>query len=78
MADSIMLTARFQQVEGGWTQAQLQELPGVITTAATLDEAKELLVDALREYLLSLRSNDTTTDTCIGDRGQVEIVIRAA
>ncbi|MBA2450146.1 MAG: hypothetical protein H0V51_19190 [Chloroflexi bacterium] len=51
----ISLTAVYEPVENGWTQARIIELPGVITAAATGDEARELLLDALREYLLSLR-----------------------
>lgn len=50
----ISLTAVYEPVEHGWVQARIAELPAVITAAPTLAEAKELLVDALREYLLSL------------------------
>ena len=48
------LTAIYEPVENGWTQARIAELPAVITAGPTLEEAKELLLDALREYLLSL------------------------
>lgn len=48
------LTAVFEPVEGGWTQARFEELPEVVTAGETLDEARALLGDALREYLLSL------------------------
>jgi predicted RNase H-like HicB family nuclease len=54
MTSRISLTAVYEPVEGGWTQARIKELPGVITAAPSLEEAKELLTDALREYLLSL------------------------
>ena len=50
----ISLTAVYEPIDGGWTQARIEELPGVITAGATLEEAKDLLLDALREYLLSL------------------------
>lgn len=49
----LQLTPVYQQVENGWTQASLIELPGVITAAPSRDEAQEMLLDALREFLLS-------------------------
>ena len=58
MTSSFDLTAVFRPVEDGWIQAQLVEIPGVITAAPTLDEAKELLADALREYLLTVGDAD--------------------
>jgi predicted RNase H-like HicB family nuclease len=59
MAKRLSLTALFEPVEGGWTQARIVELPAVITAASTRDEARDMLLDALREYLLSLgRSNE--------------------
>jgi predicted RNase H-like HicB family nuclease len=54
----ISLTAVYEPVEGGWTQARIEELPAVITAAPTPEEATELLVDALSEYLLSLANSD--------------------
>jgi predicted RNase H-like HicB family nuclease len=50
----LQLTPTYEQVEGGWTQAGLVELPGVITAAPSREEAQEMLLDALREFLLSL------------------------
>jgi hypothetical protein len=35
-------------------QARIAEYPAVITAAPTREGAKELVLDALREYLLSL------------------------
>ena len=78
MTARIALTAVFETVEQGWVQARLAELPAVITAAPTLDAARELLADALREYLLSLAESPSTA------RGQngaahsepLEIVIR--
>lgn len=57
------LTPVFEQVEGGWIQAGLVELPGVITAAPTREEAQEMLLDALREFLLSLGGGAPATGT---------------
>jgi hypothetical protein len=48
----IPLTAVYEPVENGWIQARIEELPGVVTAGATAGEARDLLLDALRRYLL--------------------------
>lgn len=54
MTKHIPLTVVFETVEDGWTQATIAELPSVITAAPSRGEAKELVVDALHEFLRSL------------------------
>jgi predicted RNase H-like HicB family nuclease len=54
-------TAVYEQVENGWTQARIVEVPGVITAGASRDEARDLLRDALREYLASFMENNAGT-----------------
>jgi hypothetical protein len=39
MAAPLSLTAIYETVENGWTQARMKELPGVITAAPTLPAA---------------------------------------
>lgn len=50
----VTLTAVFEEVENGWMQVRIAELPEVVTAGPTIEDAKSLLADALREYLLSL------------------------
>lgn len=84
MTSQISFTAVYEPVENGWTQACIKELPGVITAAPTLDEAKEWLVDALREYLLALQesgpgpSPNGSAEHSAAEHGSLEIVISAA
>jgi hypothetical protein len=82
MTARLSFTAIYDSVEDGWTQARIEELPAVITAASTLDEAKELLVDALYEYLRSLGPQDPVhfddAATEHATRLPVEIVIDAA
>ena len=54
---SIPLSIVYEPVENGWVQARIEELSPVITAAPTRDEARVLVLDALREYLLALRSD---------------------
>lgn len=67
-----------EAVEQGWVRACLAELPAVITAAPTLDAARELLADALREYLLSLAESSSTAagQNGAGHSELLEIVIR--
>ena len=50
---SLQLTAALTSVENGWVQGRILEIPGVITAARRLGEAREGLVDALHEYVAS-------------------------
>ena len=78
MTSTLSLTALYEPVENGWTQARIAELPGVVTAAPTLDEAKELLVDALREYLLALQEPSDAAPGDASASSAVRIVIDAA
>ncbi|HEX2294126.1 MAG TPA: hypothetical protein VHN37_02330 [Actinomycetota bacterium] len=55
MTQTLSLTAVFEPDEGDWIQATIREIPGVVTAAPSRAEAEELLLDALREYLLSFQ-----------------------
>lgn len=50
----LQLTAVFEQVESGWWQARVKELPEVITAAPTQEEAFDALQDAVNEYVASM------------------------
>ncbi len=45
------LHVAFEPDEHGWVRATIEELPSVITCAPTLEEARELIRDALGEWL---------------------------
>lgn len=60
-------TAVYESVESGWVQARLAEIPGVITTAATRADAEAMLLDALREYVLSF--TDPTASIQLDEAG---------
>lgn len=66
MRELLRLTPVYHEVEDGWTQATLRELPGVITAAPTLEQAQELLIDALREFLLSFSEEPSETSASAG------------
>ena len=55
MPTDLTLTAVFTPDENGWTMAQLAEWPAVVTCGPTVDEAREMLLDAAREMLASYR-----------------------
>ena len=72
---AVTYTAVFEQVEDGWVQAQLAELPEVITVAPTRLEATEYLVDALQEYLRSLQQPAQSPMADSVDRESIEVAI---
>jgi len=43
-------------------QARIEGIPEVITAGRDKDEARTLVLDALREYLLSIRGNGDAVD----------------
>lgn len=51
---TLKLAVAFEAVEGGHIQTHLPALPGIITCAQTMGEARATVADALREYLRSL------------------------
>lgn len=78
MSTDLTWTAVFETVEGGWVQARVAELPGVVTVGPTLAEAKVLLLDAVREYLLSLRQDPPEPTADSARREVLHVVIDAA
>jgi predicted RNase H-like HicB family nuclease len=52
-AKRIRLTAVFEPGEDGWINARALELPGANTCARSIEEAKEMLADAVRELVAS-------------------------
>ena len=75
MTKHIPLTVVYESVEGGWTQATIAELPGVITAAPSREEAKALVVDALHEFLRSLEQDPQVAPGA--DSEAVELLINA-
>ena len=71
---SLQLSIVYEPVENGWTQARIAEYPAVITAAPTREGAKELVLDALREYLLSL-ADDQPSEA--GERESIALTITA-
>jgi predicted RNase H-like HicB family nuclease len=75
--NELSYTAVYEEVDDGWTQGRIVEIPGVITAAASREEARELLRDALREYLASFRENDPDLARS-GDREQLRVELVAS
>ena len=56
LAPPISLSIVYEPVESGWVQARIEGIPEVITAGRTKAEARELVLDALREYLASIEN----------------------
>ena len=47
----IKLTAIYEPQPDGWIVASIAEIPGVITQGKTMEEAREMLADALTQII---------------------------
>lgn len=74
MTAEVAFTAVYEDVENGWVQARLVEIPGVITVAPTRDEATEMLLDAFAEYVRSFADESAP----VVDGTDVNVTITAA
>ena len=72
IAPPFSLSIVYEPVERGWVQARIEGIPQVITAGPTKVEARELVLDALREYLASIGNGDTA------DRERIDLVIAGA
>jgi len=78
MGETLTLTAVFTPDEGGWTMAQLAEWPAVVTCGPTLEEARDMLLDAAREMIAAYRDEGRTPPIGGGHVERVTIDIAAA
>ena len=76
--ETLTLTAVFTPDENGWTMAQLAEWPAVVTCGRTVEEARELLLDAAREMIASYRDEGREPPIGGGHAEQVTIDLAAA
>jgi len=47
----------YTEIEDGWIMAQAPELPGAVTQAETMDEARQMIREAIELLLESYREN---------------------
>ena len=52
-ADPLRLTVLYERDEQGWTRATIPAVPGTISTGRNRREARDNVLDALREMLAS-------------------------
>jgi len=78
MSDALTLTAVFTPDEDGWMMAQLAEWPAVVTCGRSVEEAREMLLDAAREMLASYRDEGREPPIGGGHVEQVTIDVAAA
>jgi len=78
VSDALILTAVFTPDEDGWTMAQLAEWPAVVTCGRTVDEAREMLLDAAREMIASYHDEGREPPIGGGHVEQLTIDVAAA
>lgn len=75
-AEELTLTVVYESVDEGWVQARIAELPAVITVGHDKDEARVLVVDSLREYLLANAAELAATPG--EQREELKVLLRTA
>jgi predicted RNase H-like HicB family nuclease len=78
MSAALTLTAVFTPDEDGWTMAQLAEWPAVVTCGRTVEEAREMLLDAAREIVASYRDEGREPPIGGGHVEQLTVDVAAA
>jgi predicted RNase H-like HicB family nuclease len=78
VSEALTLTAAFTPDEDGWTMAQLAEWPAVVTCGRTVEEARDMLLDAAREMLASYRDEGREPPVGSGHVEQITIGVTAA
>jgi predicted RNase H-like HicB family nuclease len=62
MSETLELTVIYEDGEDGWILARVREVPAAISQGRTREEARENVLDALRELVLSyLEEGDVAT-----------------
>lgn len=62
MSESLQLTVVYEDAGEGWVMAYVPEVPGAISQERTRDEAREAVVEAIRDVLeLQLRRDAPDT-----------------
>ncbi len=77
--------AAYYQIEDGWFMAKVLDFPGVVTQGRTLDKARQMLNDALREMTEWLledgqplpHPDPAATDTNADQTEPIRLIIRA-
>jgi len=78
MSETVTLTAVFTPDEDGWVMAQLAEWPAVITCGRTLEEAREMLLDAAAEMIASYQDQGRTPPIGSGHTEPVTLDLQPA
>lgn len=66
---SAELTVVYQQLEDGWILAQVPEHPGAISQGRNLQEAREMIQEAVELLLETYRSRAARTASTEANRG---------
>jgi predicted RNase H-like HicB family nuclease len=58
VSDSLRLTIVYEDGDSGWIVARIREVPAAVSQGKTREEARENVLDALRELVLSYLDGD--------------------
>lgn len=76
MSESLRLTVVYEDAGDGWVLARIPQVRGAISQGATREEARENVIDALRE-LLAVRFGSPPEVEAPADSDSLELTIAA-
>ena len=71
MSESLRLTVIYEDGDDGWVVARIREVPAAMSQGRTREEARENVIDALRELALSYLEEVQTAPLPAGAMSEV-------
>jgi predicted RNase H-like HicB family nuclease len=70
VSEQLTFHVEFDGAGDGWTLARVREVPAIVTQGATIDEARDMVRSALRDWLEHYVASDATDEVDAGRRSE--------
>jgi len=68
VSEQLTFHVEFGDAGDGWTLARVREVPAIVTQGATIDEARDMVRSALRDWLEHYVPSEATDEVAAGRR----------
>jgi predicted RNase H-like HicB family nuclease len=70
VSERLTFHVEFDDAGDGWTLARVREVPAIVTQGATIDEARDMVRSALRDWLEHYVADEATDQVEPGRRSE--------
>jgi predicted RNase H-like HicB family nuclease len=70
VSEQLTFHVEFDDAGDGWTLARVREVPAIVTQGATIDEARDMVRSALRDWLEHYVASEATEAIEAGRRSE--------